>query len=178
MRKVFLVGLFFMPLVGCSCSTPVQSVSGVKMAEAGKIQLDSTNHTVEQANIIERLKQDNSPGSMKHLYVISAYTGQTILYSPVKGKVTSSDKRLSPRQIDSTYGSSSEYPVIQIGGNKYIVKELPGEDGTFGHSAEYLYWFTPDGRYHQHYLGGGQIVHISDQPINVKGVIITIEGGK
>ena len=31
------------------------------------------------------------------------------------------------------------------------------------------------GNYHQHYVSGGQIVHIADTPMSVKGIIINME---
>ncbi len=169
-----LVTLCFGLVAGCSgCSgcggfsEGEKSRSGVKIAEV-KVHTDSNNRTIEQNNIIERITRDNTPGSVKHLYVISAYSGQVILYSPVRGKVTSSGKRLSPNYKVETHGSN--YSPINI--------EALGDDGSYGNSSEYLYWFTPAGLYHQHYVSGGQIVHISDQPISVKNVIITVENAK
>ncbi len=168
-------------ITGCNgCRQDVQSVSGVKMAESGSVSTDSKGHTIEQANIIERLKQDNTPGSIKHLYIISAYSGQVLIYSPVRGKVTSSDKRLSPRKITGVSQSNSGgyMPSVKVGDTYYSDDELPAEDGTFGGSDPYISWFSPSGQYHQQYLGGGQIIHISDQPMNVKGVVITTEAHK
>jgi hypothetical protein len=162
---------------GCQPNRP-QSVSGVSMATVGKLETDEKGQTVEQRNIIERLKRDNDLGAIKHLYVISAYSGQVILYSPVKGKVTSGGKYLTPKDIVG--GPNNNLPSMQVASSSYYVNRLPNEDGTFGSgSPDYIYWFTPgDGAYHQHFLGGGQIVHISDNPIAVKSVIMTIESGK
>lgn len=166
--------------IGCGPDVPkAQSISGVEMATVGKVETNAKGHTVEQQTIIDRISRDNESGSLKHLYVISPYSGQVILYSPVKGKVTTGGKRLTPRTIEGVSGSetSNTYmPSITIAGKRYWTKEVANEDGSFGGGdAPYLYWFTPDGRYHQHYLSGGAIVHVSDQPMPVKGVIITIE---
>lgn len=162
-------------VAGCSKPTEVQSASGVQIATVGQIPLSAEGQTVEQKNIIDRIKADNDPGSLKHLYVISAYSGQTILYSPVRGKVTSGGKRLTPARIEGSV-DTTDLPSLKIAGHRYYVSDLPSEDGTYGStSADYLFWFTPDGRYHQHYLSGGQIVHVSDSPMSVKGVIITVE---
>ena len=49
------------------------------------------------------------------------------------------------------------------------------EDGTYGASIEYIYWFDQKDVYHQHYISGGQILHISDQPLEVKDVILNME---
>ena len=120
----------------------------------------TSGRTVEQDNVAKRLLEDNLLGAIKHLYVISAYSGQVILYSTVTGKVTSGGKSLSHR-LQRDYGTT--------------VLDAMGDDGTFGQSVEYLYWWDTKGIYHQHYVSGGQIIHISSQPIAVKGVIINLE---
>jgi len=175
MRMILLVCLSCS--LGCSQRPmEVQSASGVKIATVGVIPLTSDGHSVEQQNIIDRIKADNDPGALKHLYVVSTYSGQTILYSPVRGKVTSGGKRLTPPKLGGSV-NIADRPTITVAGTRYFVDDLPSEDGTYGStSADYLFWFTPDGRYHQHYLSGGQIVHVSDTPLAVKGVIITVEG--
>lgn len=157
-------------LVGCGAE-PVQSVSGTKMSTVGKVPLNPSGKTVEQQNIADRIAMDNKPGSIKHLYVISAYSGQVLIYSTVKGKVTSSGKRLTPSSASNSEGSF----YMEIDGRRYYTNELLGEDGTFGHSVEYLYWWDSKGVYHQHYIQGGQILHVSDQPLSVKGVVINME---
>jgi hypothetical protein len=169
-------------IVGCGPVGPpkAQSISGVEMATVGKVETNAKGRTVEQENITERIKRDNEAGSLKHLYIISPYSGQVILYSPVKGKVTTGGKRLTPRAIDGVYSTSGNStlskPVVTIGGNSYTTSEIANEDGTFGGGdAPYLFWFEPNGKYHQFYLSGGALVHVSDQPLAVKSVIISTE---
>ena len=192
MKTVFAIAFAAAILVsqsGCGknaeVGTPVSS-SGVKEA---RVEVQTTDgKTVEQQNVIDRLMMDNKPGSVKHLYVMSAYSGQVLLYSPVRGKVTSSGKRLTPTSVETGIfpehwntqrNSYREAGVaVDIANRRYYTQEVLQDDGTYGHSIEYLFWFTPDGRYHQHYLGGGQIVHVADQPIAVKNVVITIESHK
>ncbi len=52
-----------------------------------------------------------------------------------------------------------------------------GDDGAYGSSGDYLYWFDSRGIYHQHFVSGGQIVHVSAEPLSVKSIIINIETG-
>lgn len=152
-------------------STPV-STSGVHKATV-HVDTQSDGRTVEQQNVADRLKADNTPGSIKHLYVISAYSGQVILYSTVRGKVTSGSKRLSPSTVGSTSGGSCMY--VDVGGQSYCTSEVLGDDGAYGSSGDYIFWFDAEtGGYHQHYNSGGQIVHVSSVPLVVKGVIINI----
>lgn len=161
-------------LMGCG-SKPVQSVSGIPIAIVGHVDVNTEGHTAEQQNIIDRIKADNQPGQLKHLYVISPVSGQVLIYSPVKGKVTSSGKSLTPKRIDGVANNATR-PTIKVGTVEYNISDLPNEDGTFGStSVEFIYWFTPTGQFHQHFVGAGQIIHVSDQPLAVKGVLITID---
>lgn len=167
--SVVLLGV----LVGCDVpkqQEPV-SASGVNKTTV-KVATNPDGLTTEQQNIRERLLEDNKPGSVKHLYVISAYSGQVIIYSTVRGKVTSGGKRLTPTSVSN---NSRKLP-FSVGDNQtYYTIEVLQDDGTYGHSSEYLYWWDTKGVYHQHYVSGGQIVHVSNQPLAVKGVIINME---
>ena len=151
-----------------------QSASGVKKAEV-HIQTNPDGFTTEQQNIKDRLLEDNKPGSIKHLYVISAYSGQVIIYSTVRGKVTSGGKRLTPTTVVDNWGGASKGFGVDFNGNTMITQEVLQDDGTYGSSSEYLYWWDTKGVYHQHYVSGGQIVHVSNQPLAVKGIIINME---
>lgn len=180
----FLMILVMLVAVGCGTSNDnsnVQSASGIKKATA-KIATGSDGLTTEQRNVKRRLEVEGTPGNIKHLYIISAYSGQAILYSTVEGKVTSSGKRLTPTTVSSADGEfvSGQFGgfPINIGGDTYRTGEVLQDDGTYGSSVEYLFWFDTQGRYHQHYVSGGQIVHIADQPMPVKNIIINVEEAK
>lgn len=151
MKNMF-IALALIVLAGCG-QRSVQSVSGANATSAGKISLGSDGLSVEQRNIKERIQQDNKPGAIKHLYVISAYSGQCIFYSTVRGKVTSSSKRLLPDDLRE-YGTA-DVDLIESDGRQYTTSTLPGEDGTYGNSMPYLYWWDMKGVYHQHYVEGG-----------------------
>lgn len=171
-----LMVALIVPLVGCSKPQQVTSAAGVKMVTAAdEIKLNSNGKSVEQQNVLDRIKADNMPGALKHLYIVSSYSGQCILYSPVKGKVTSSGKRLSPSRMASSQVNTTDFPSINLNGKEYRVDEIPADDGTFGDSIPFLYWFTPDGRYRQAYVSGGQMVIVSDEPVPFKQVQVTIE---
>lgn len=155
-----------------------KSASGVERTTV-KLDVGSDGMTAEQRNIKGRLTEDNKPGSIKHLYVISAYSGQTIIYSTVRGKVTSGGKRLSPTTVavqDGQYvGSAYGGFNLNIGGQSKATGEVIQDDGTFGSSDPYIYWWDTKGVYHQHYVSGGQIIHVSNQPIAVKSIIMNLE---
>lgn len=152
-----------------------QSDSGIYKASV-EVPTDANGYTIEQRNIRNRLLQDNAIGSIKHLYIISTYSGQVILYSTVDGKVTSSGKRLNPYMTADTAGGDFHLPNLDSRSTSWVAtNEVLQDDGTYGSSAESLFWWDSKGIYHQHYVSGGQIVHVSSEPINVKDVIINLE---
>lgn len=166
-------------LVGCDLDMTTrqpESASGVTQARV-QVKTGSDGLTAEQRNVGKRLLEDNKPGSIKHLYVISAYSGQVLIYSTVQGKVTSGGKRLTPTTIVGGYSQGGYYGGFPttVGGREVYTSEVLQDDGTYGHSGDYLYWWDTKGVYHQHYLSGGQILHISTQPLSVKSVVINME---
>ena len=167
-----LTGAILLALTGCSQES--RSIGGTKRAATSVDPDPSTGYTVEQENIVKRLKIDNMAGSIKHLYVISPYSGQVILYSTVQGKVTSGGKRLSPRTGRS--GSEAGFTVTGKDGFTMYTNEVLEEDGAFGQSTDYIFWFDQAGAYQQHMMTGGQIIRLSDKPIAVRGVIVNVEG--
>lgn len=183
MKKTIFIGLIFVAIVstGCACSSsndqnPTAS-SGVTKAQA-KVTVGADGLTIEQKNVLERLAEDNKLGSVKHLYVISAYSGQVIIYSTVRGKVTSSGKRLTPTTTTGEGEYNHSGTAFVINGKSYDTAEVLQDDGTYGHSGDYLFWWDTKGVYHQHYIAGGQIVHVSNQPLAVKSVIINMTATK
>jgi len=159
-------------LIGCNPSPqPPVSASGVKKLTV-KVQTGSDGLTAEQRNIKYKYDEDNKPGAIKHLYIVSAYSGDCILYSTVDGKVTSSGKRLSPTTVAA--GRYCGIPVV-IGGQTYYTSEVCQDDGTYGHSIPYLIWKDSRGFGHQHYVSGGQIIHITTQPMSWPKIILNLE---
>lgn len=176
---IVLLPLIFIVTVGadeCGSAAPAQSASGVKQTTV-EVPTNQRGLSSEQQNIVDRLIEDNKLGSIKHLYVISAYSGQVIIYSTVRGKVTSGGKRLNPSRVTHWGDSagSQELFGVDIGGRRYLTDEVLSDDGAYGQSTEYLYWWDTKGVYHQHYVSGGQILHVSNQPLAVKGIIINME---
>lgn len=160
----------------CDMEQQATSASGIQQTTEA-IQPQSNGRTFEQENIAERIRRDNSPGSIKHLYVLSAYSGQVLIYSTVRGKVTSSGKRLTPVSVNYSYQSDgcTAGTGFRVQDTRYCTEELIQDDGTYGSSVPYLFWFDSKGVYHQHYPEGGQIIHISDQPLSVPRVILNME---
>lgn len=184
MRKILVgvaVAFCLLPLCafeGCpsGTSSAPQSASSVTQANV-KVPIGSDGLTAEQRNIKDRLTEDNKPGAIKHLYVISPYSGQVILYSTVKGKVTSGGKRLTPTTVlaSDAHDAPTHGIPVDIGGNTRLTSEVLQDDGTYGSSGEYLYWWDVRGKYFQIYVNSATMIMISDQPLPIKSVTINVE---
>ena len=170
-------------LAGCGDSgpqaAPPQASSGVGQA-AVTVPTSPDGLTVEQQNVRDRLLEDNKPGAIKHLYVVSPYSGQVILYSTVKGKVTSSGKRLSPYSVETAYDTDGYSNFAWRGGytteDGNVTTEVLQDDGTYGSSVPYIFWWDVNDVYHQHFFTGGQIVMIRSEPLpNTPEVILNLD---
>ncbi len=153
-------------LTACKVELTDKPQPNVKKVTAD-IQVNAKGRTVEQENVKRRLEEDNKVGAIKHLYIISAYSGQIIDYSTVKGKVTSSAKRLT--NPDKFY---------RVMGSNYSEDKLAqrmGDDGTYGSSVPYVYWWDSADKYHQAYVSGGTLMRISDQPRTFGSVTMNVE---
>lgn len=167
---IILSLLIALPLVGCRERPRAMAVSnsGVKKVSV-KVKKNSQGHSVEQENIIKRLDMDNQPGSIKHLYLVNN-DGECILYSTVKGKVTSSGKRLTPYRVvaggsRAQYGSRVSGFGVNFGGRTFETNEVLQDDGTYGSSEKYIYWWSHTGQYYQYIKSMSLSVIISDKPV-------------
>ena len=160
---MLIAGSLILSVSSCRVEDSPVSSSGVKKATV-KVETNLEGTTIEQQNVKNRLLTDNRIGAIKHIYIISPYSGKILLYSTVKGKVTSSGKRLTPTSI-SDDGISK--PQVKIGNNHYDTNEVLQDDGTYGSSDPYIFWWDSKGIYHQHFLTGGQIIHVSDKILRV-----------
>lgn len=178
--KKFIFSLTMIALCSCfifaSCEHEQQkSDSGITKATV-KLTTGPDGLTVEQRNISERLKRDNEIGSVKHLYIVSAYTGDVLQYSTVKGKVTSGNKRLSPKTINGDgYNHSTNSNWVQLGSVNYTTDEVLDDGGTYGDSGNYLFWFDAQGNYQQYYPSGGTYLQISDRPLRMRKSSLSLE---
>lgn len=177
---VLMVLLLCVPILmganGCGQTATPVSATGVKAAKA-TIQKGADGLTIEQRNVKQRLELDNNPGSIKHLYLFSAFNGQCIFYSTVRGKVTSSGKRLTPVTVTpQSAGTTLDYTgfSVKIGDQVHYTSEVLQDDGTYGNSIPYLYWWDANGKYMQIYVTGGSMLMISDQPIAVRQTTVNL----
>lgn len=107
-----------------------------------KAAADSIRFTenAEIDNIKKRLELTSNPGLLGFVAVING-VGQIVTYSPVQGKITSGGKRLTaPSKVWGI--DRGQYTGSQLGPS-------PSDEGTWGSSNPYVYWWTPGGQYLQ-----------------------------
>ena len=102
----------------------------------------------------------SKPGAIGFIVLMNE-AGQPILYTNVKGKITSSGKRLTRPWQDC--------PYVDCGS-----VEGPSDEGTWGSSSPYIYFWDTNGVYHQ---WSGQYLY-SDNPIRLRvaPLVINTEG--
>ena len=154
---------------------PQTSSSGAQTADVSKqfrIPVNAEGNTAEQQNIMDRQKITSDPTKVMWMHLVDL-NGRIYLRTPVRGKITSSTKRLEPvscaagvsgGEYKETYGARTP--------EGHRTSELIQIDGTYGSSDPYVYWFDPRGYYYQ--LGQGYI--LSDMPINTKLPVDEVTG--
>jgi len=147
-----LLGLTLMGLTGC-IDNKTQAANDVK------VEKNSSGYTPEQQNIKKRLELENQPGKIQYFYAFSPMNN-TYFYATVEGKVTSSGKSLISQQ---DYNSGNG------------VTDAIGQDGTYGSSAPYLYFFDPEQNYYQFYINSAFQVIVSDKPIAIPSNSVKVE---
>lgn len=141
---------------------PVKQDQAQKAAEAANSIQYSENAEIE--NIKRRLELTSNPGQIGFILLMNEM-GQPVMYASVKGKVTSGAKRLTaPEQRWSV--DTGEWQGEQLG-------SAPSDEGTWGNSGEYIFFWTVDGQYIQwngKYMYSDKPFRTSIQPLvlNVK----------
>ena len=157
--KLALVFMFaLMQSAGCSNLTAdeqptSQQVQEQKAQEASR-SVEFTDNA-EIKNIQHRLKLTSQPGLLGYVLLFNPGTGDPAMYTTVEGKITSGGKRLNP----------TEKLVRCDKGQYYGECNMPSanDEGTYGTSGEYIYFWTTDGQYIQ---WNGNYLY-SDKPIRI-----------
>lgn len=147
-------------LLGCEPSAPTAKDEQARRAQAAANSIRFTENA-EIENIRRRLELTSSPSKLSFI-VLFNQAGAPILYEGVKGKVTSGSKRLTPPM--QTFGM----PGTQAD----VLGPAPSDEGTWGSSGEYVFYWNTEGTYRQ--WNGPYF--LSDQPIRlrVEPVVVTM----
>ena len=154
-------------LAGCGQSvpaapTPVKVDQAQKAAEAANSIQYSENAEIE--NIKRRLELTSNPGQIGFILLMNEM-GQPVMYASVKGKVTSGSKRLTA-PVQHWEVDKGEWQGTELNAS-------PSDEGTWGSSGEYIFFWTVDGQYIQwngKYMYSDKPFRTSIQPlvVNVK----------
>lgn len=176
MRK--LNGRFFISLIGvvlasfvlsgCFPEPPEQNQKTTQSQKA-KNAADSItfSENAEIDNIKQRLELTSQPGLLGYVILLNE-AGQPIVYEGVKGKITSGGKRLTAPikhwKVDKGEWNGTEMNVA------------PSDEGTWGSSSPYIFYWNINGEYRQ---WSGTYLY-SDKPfrLNVEPLVINVESPK
>lgn len=140
-------------LTGCLEQPPVSKTEQAKKAAEAANSI-KFNENAEIDNIKRRLELTSNPGQLGFIILLNEM-GQPVLYTSVKGKVTSGSKRLTaPDRASSSWG----------GGNNTVVRASSSDEGTWGSSGEYIFFWTVNDEYIQ---WNGKYMY-SDKPFRLK----------
>jgi hypothetical protein len=131
-----------------------------KAAEAANSIKFTENSEIE--NITRRLNLTSNPGQIGFVLLMNE-SGQPVMYMSVKGKITSGGKRLTRTEQVAC--------VPLVGDNGTISSECqyekvaaPSDEGTYGSSGEYIYFWNTEGQYIQ---WNGKYLY-SDKPFRTR----------
>src|SRR5262245_6398230 len=134
--RIMFVMLASISLV--ACIEPDNKVTQSQKAAQAAASISFTDNA-EIENIKRRIELTAQPGLLGFILLMNE-AGQPIMYEGVKGKITSGGKRLTPPDRASNGWG---------GGTNTVVRNAASDEGTWGHSGEYIYYWNQNGEYRQ-----------------------------
>lgn len=163
MKAHILPILAALALASCSAAPGEPATARDQQTAKAKAAADSIvfEKNAEIDNIQKRLRLTSNPGQIGFVLLLNQ-AGQPIMYTSVKGKITSGGKRLTAPEVEY-HVDHGEYRGTDLGPG-------PSDEGTYGSSGEYVYFWTVDGQYVQ--WNGGYLY--SDKPFrtNIQPLVI------
>lgn len=138
-------------LTGCLGDTPPATKNQQAAVAQQAANSIAFTENAEIENIKRRLELTSRVGALGYIVLLNE-SGQPIYYAAVKGKVTSGSKRLT--EPDRTHSTLE----------KLVIRAAPSDEGTYGSSGEYVFFWTQSGQYIQ---WNGKYFY-SDKPIRLK----------
>lgn len=110
-------------------SEPLQqtSSSGASTVIVGKqfhIPVNAEGNTAEQQNIMDRQKITSDPTKIMWMHLVD-FNGRIYLRTPVRGKVTSSGKRLEPISVAAGATGTGGYTTYEYGAQTPDHQHIP-----------------------------------------------------
>lgn len=169
MKRNFMIDVIgIVALIGtlAACQPDTSTAQPVKQSESQKAQATANSirftGNAEIENIKKRLELTSDPGLLGYIVLLNQ-AGTPVLYTAVKGKVTSSGKRLT-KDWQFVRGDGGEW-------TKDFIVPAPSDEGTQGSSSPYIYFWTPAGQYIQWsglYLYSDQPFRLDEEAVVVK----------
>lgn len=130
-------------LAACEPSAPPPPSNRTEQSRAAAEAAQSVRYSgnAEIANIRRRLELTSNPNLLGFIVLFND-AGQPIRYDAVRGKVTSGSKRLTEPDRLITAGNGNA-------GTNMAVRQAPSDEGTWGSSTPYIYYWTVNGEYVQ-----------------------------
>ena len=166
MRKfaIALVATSALMLSACEVNAPAnpaKTAQAQRAAEAANSIQFSENAEID--NIKRRLELTSNPGQIGFVLLLNEM-GKPVMYTSVKGKITSGGKRLtSPQEVRCLEVAES------VGCSQQMV-DAPSDEGTYGSSNPYIFFWTTDEQYIQ---WSGKYLY-SDKPFRIEDPTIVI----
>lgn len=150
MKRVLLSIVMVLALAACEQDQPsAKNQQALRAKEAANSISFVENAEID--NIKKRLELTSSPALVGYVLLMNEM-GQPVMYSGVKGKITSGGKRLTEPDRYAPLGQNG------------FMRAGPSDEGTYGSSGEYIFFWNPQGQYIQ---WNGKYLY-SDKPFRVK----------
>jgi hypothetical protein len=136
-----------------------------RLATAVPYPLDAMKDSVERRNLRERLLRFNKPDKIGYVYLLSN-TGSVIAFYTIKGKVSSTQSQMTASDVAECHNGCSS-PVV---------RQAPGDDGSYGDNEPGIFFFTTEDVLVQ---WSGQFIY-ADAPLKVTSapLVVLPEGSK
>lgn len=152
--------------IGC-----IDDTTSVKSPQTQKtVPTKVAKDSLERQLINRWIDEESNPNNVMWLYQMSD-TGQVLGEWPVVGKVVSMTKSNEPYERVTDYSGVSyddENAITSFEGYRAGTAQLANPSGTYGHDLDGVFFFTPDGEYHE--IHGG-ILHISSVPLKINSPV-------
>jgi hypothetical protein len=145
-----LITIAALGLNGCRDTGPGKNEQADKAQQAANSIVFTANAEID--NIKKRIELTSKPGALGFIILLND-AGQPILYEGVEGKVTSGGKRLTAPDRLYHYGLERSF-----------VRASPSDEGTWGSSSPYIFYWNTEGVYRQ---WSGQYLY-SDKPFRLR----------
>ena len=151
-------------LAGCEPNPPANPAKTAQAAKAAEAA-NSINFTenAEFDYLKKRLELTSNPGQIGYVLLLNEM-GKPVMYAGVRGKITSGQKRLTaPQEVKCLEVADA------VGCSQQMV-DSPSDEGTYGSSSPYVFFWTTDGQYFQ---WAGKYLY-SDKPFRISDPTIVV----